>query len=190
MILLPDEKQAEVWEQRDPGRHRARATCSCSRTASRSTSGRSTRRPRSTSAMVAPKGPGHLVRRQFAEGRGVPGPDRDPPGRDRQRPGPDPRLREGHRLHARRRDRDHLQGRGRDRPVRRAVGALRRRDRAGARRVRDARGGRLRPAARLLRVPARAEADRRPDVREGHHRHARLDLQHGRVRRPHARAAR
>ena len=72
MILLPDEKQAEVWEteirdgiapgnlllfahgftihfgQIDPG-------------------------PRSTSGMVAPKGPGHLVRRQFAEGSGVPG---------------------------------------------------------------------------------------------------------------------
>ena len=73
MILLPDEKQAEVWEARDPRRHRARATCSCSRTASRSTSGRSTRRPEVDVAMVAPKGPGHLVRRQFAEGRGVPG---------------------------------------------------------------------------------------------------------------------
>ena len=32
-------------------------------------------------------------------------------------------------------------------------------------------------------VPARAQADRRPDVREGHRRHALLDLQHGRVRR-------
>ncbi len=30
------------------------------------------RRPASTSCMVAPKGPGHLVRRQFQEGRGVP----------------------------------------------------------------------------------------------------------------------
>ncbi len=34
-------------------------------------------------AMVAPKGPGHLVRRQFTEGSGVPGPDRDRAGRDR-----------------------------------------------------------------------------------------------------------
>src|SRR6188768_2072695 len=72
MILLPDEKQAEIWEseikdgiapgnlllfahgfsihfgQIDPG-------------------------PEVDVAMVAPKGPGHLVRRQFAEGRGVPG---------------------------------------------------------------------------------------------------------------------
>src|SRR5436309_1047966 len=72
MVLLPDEKQAEVWEseiadgiapgnlllfahgfsvhfgQIDPG-------------------------PEVDVAMVAPKGPGHLVRRQFKEGAGVPG---------------------------------------------------------------------------------------------------------------------
>ena len=72
MVLLPDEKQAEVWEtgiddgiapgnlllfahgfaihfgQIDPG-------------------------PEVDVAMVAPKGPGHLVRRQYSEGKGVPG---------------------------------------------------------------------------------------------------------------------
>jgi ketol-acid reductoisomerase len=72
MVLLPDEKQAEIWEneikdgiapgnlllfahgfaihfgQIDPG-------------------------PEVDVAMVAPKGPGHLVRRQFTEGAGVPG---------------------------------------------------------------------------------------------------------------------
>jgi len=72
MVLLPDEKQAEVWEseisdgiapgnllmfahgfsihfgQIDPG-------------------------PEVDVGMVAPKGPGHLVRRQFLEGNGVPG---------------------------------------------------------------------------------------------------------------------
>jgi ketol-acid reductoisomerase len=72
MVLLPDEKQAEVWEaeirdgvapgnllmfahgfsvhfgQIDPG-------------------------PEVDVGMVAPKGPGHLVRRQFVEGQGVPG---------------------------------------------------------------------------------------------------------------------
>src|SRR3954466_419993 len=72
MILLPDEKQAEIWEgeikdgiasgnlllfahgfaihfgQIDPG-------------------------PEVDVAMVAPKGPGHLVRRQYSEGAGVPG---------------------------------------------------------------------------------------------------------------------
>ena len=72
MVLLPDEKQAEVYEaeirdgiapgnlllfahgfsihfeQIDPG-------------------------PEVDVGMVAPKGPGHLVRRQFVEGNGVPG---------------------------------------------------------------------------------------------------------------------
>jgi ketol-acid reductoisomerase len=72
MILVPDEKQADVWEaeirdgiapgnllmfahgfsvhygQIDPG-------------------------PEVDVGMAAPKGPGHLVRRQFAEGNGVPG---------------------------------------------------------------------------------------------------------------------
>jgi ketol-acid reductoisomerase len=72
MVLLPDEKQAEVWEseisdgiapgnlllfahgftihfeQIDPG-------------------------PEVDVGMVAPKGPGHLVRRQFVESHGVPG---------------------------------------------------------------------------------------------------------------------
>src|ERR671937_1753692 len=72
MVLLPDEKQAEVWEseisdgiapgnlllfahgfsihfgQIDPG-------------------------PEVDVGMIAPKGPGHLVRRQFLEGNGVPG---------------------------------------------------------------------------------------------------------------------
>src|SRR3954471_9719248 len=72
MVLLPDEKQGEIWEseikdgiapgnlllfahgfaihfdQVDPG-------------------------PEVDVAMVAPKGPGHLVRRQFTEGKGVPG---------------------------------------------------------------------------------------------------------------------
>src|SRR3954451_25178684 len=72
MVLLPDERQAEIWEsgikdgiapgnlllfahgfsihfdQIDPG-------------------------PEVDVAMVAPKGPGHLVRRQFVEGAGVPG---------------------------------------------------------------------------------------------------------------------
>src|SRR5213079_1627201 len=72
MVLLPDEKQAEVWESEisdgiapgnlllfahgftihfgeiDPG-------------------------PEVDIGLVAPKGPGHLVRRQFVEGHGVPG---------------------------------------------------------------------------------------------------------------------
>ena len=71
MILLPDERQAEVWEAeiRDgiaPGNLLLFAH------------GFSIHfeqiepPPGVDVGMVAPKGPGHLVRRQFAEGRGVP----------------------------------------------------------------------------------------------------------------------
>src|SRR5213596_2763070 len=71
MILLPDEKQAEVWEAeiRDgiaPGNllmfaHGFSIHFGQIEPPSEVDVG-----------MVAPKGPGHLVRRQFAEGRGVP----------------------------------------------------------------------------------------------------------------------
>ena len=60
--------------------------------------------------------------------------------------------------------RDDVQGGDRDRPLRRAGGALRRHRRARPRRVRDARRGGLPARDRVLRVPPRAEADRRPDV--------------------------
>jgi ketol-acid reductoisomerase len=71
MILLPDEKQAEVWESeiRDgiaPGNLLLVAH------------GFSIHfeqiepPPEVDVGMVAPKGPGHLVRRQFVDGRGVP----------------------------------------------------------------------------------------------------------------------
>ena len=105
---------------------------------------RSTPPPDVDVALVAPKGPGHLVRRQYVEGNGVPCLRRRPPGRERQRPRRRARLRQGHRRHARRRDRDHLQGRDRDRPVRRAGRALRRRHRARPRGLRDAGRRRLR----------------------------------------------
>ena len=140
--------------------------------------------------LVAPKGPGHLVRRQYVEARGVPGLiaiQQDATGNAKPLT---LAYAQGDRRHARGRDRDDVQGRDRDRPVRRAGRAVRRRLRARQGRLRDARRRRLRPEARLLRVPARAQADRRPDVREGHHRHALLGLQHRRVRRLHARQAR
>jgi ketol-acid reductoisomerase len=72
MILLPDEKQAEVWEAEiadgiAPGNllmfahgfsiHFGQVQPS----------------PEVDVGMVAPKGPGHLVRRQYVEGKGVPG---------------------------------------------------------------------------------------------------------------------
>jgi ketol-acid reductoisomerase len=71
MILLPDEKQAEVWESeiRDgigPGNLLLVAhgfTIHFEQIEPP---------PDVDVGMVAPKGPGHLVRRQFVEGRGVP----------------------------------------------------------------------------------------------------------------------
>jgi ketol-acid reductoisomerase len=71
MILLPDEKQAEVWDQeiRDgiaPGNLLLFAhgfTIHFDQIDPP---------PEVDVGMVAPKGPGHLVRRQFTEGRGVP----------------------------------------------------------------------------------------------------------------------
>ena len=69
------------------------------------------------------------------------------------------------------------------------IGAVRRPHRADHGRLRDAGRGRLRAGDGLFRVPARGEADRRPDLRGRHRQHALLDLQHRRVRRLHARPA-
>jgi ketol-acid reductoisomerase len=71
MILLPDEKQAEVWEAeiRDgiaPGNLLMFAHGFSIHF------GQIDPPPGVDVGMVAPKGPGHLVRRQYAEGRGVP----------------------------------------------------------------------------------------------------------------------
>ena len=135
--------------------------------------------------MVAPKGPGHLVRRTYTEGGGVPAliaVHQDAIGR---RPRAGAQLRRGDRRRPRRRHRDHLHRGDRDRPVRRAGRALRRSDVAGAGRVRDAGRGGLPAGDGVLRVPARGEADRRPDVRGGHRRHALQHQRHRRVRRRH-----
>ena len=82
-------------------------------------------------------------------------------------------VREGHRRAARRRHQDDVHRGDRDRPLRRAGRALRRHVAAGPGRLRGAHRGRLPARGRLLRVPARAEAHRRPDVR-GRHRQAAL----------------
>jgi ketol-acid reductoisomerase len=71
MILLPDEKQAEVWENEikdgiAPGNLLLFAHGFTIHF------GQIEPPPEVDVGMVAPKGPGHLVRRQFVEGRGVP----------------------------------------------------------------------------------------------------------------------
>ncbi|HKF79877.1 MAG TPA: ketol-acid reductoisomerase [Thermoleophilaceae bacterium] len=72
MVLLPDERQAEVWEAeiRDgvaPGNMLLFAHGFSIHF------GQIPPGPEVDVGMVAPKGPGHLVRRQFLEGNGVPG---------------------------------------------------------------------------------------------------------------------
>ena len=105
----------------------------------------------STSAMVAPKGPGHLrargLRRAAACRRSSPSTRTRAARRARERAG----LRPGIGAHARRRPRDDLHGGDRDRPVRRAGAALRRRLGADQGRLRDAGRGRLPARAGLLR---------------------------------------
>jgi ketol-acid reductoisomerase len=72
MVLLPDEKQAEIWESEikdgiAPGNLLLFAHGFSVHF------GQIEPGPEVDVAMVAPKGPGHLVRRQFTEGKGVPG---------------------------------------------------------------------------------------------------------------------
>jgi ketol-acid reductoisomerase len=72
MVLLPDEKQAEVWEAEikdgiAPGNLLMFAHGFSIHF------GQIEPGPGVDVGMVAPKGPGHLVRRQFQEGNGVPG---------------------------------------------------------------------------------------------------------------------
>ena len=107
------------------------------------------------------------------------------------RPTPEdrPGLRQGHRRHPRRRHRNHLRRRNRDRPVRRAGRALRRRERAGQGRLRNAGRGRLPARDGLLRMHARAQADRRFVLPGRPELHAVQRLEHGRIRRLHPRPA-
>ena len=137
--------------------------------------------------MVAPKGPGHLVRRTYTEGGGVPSliaVHQDATGKAR-----DLALSYAHAIGATRAgvlDTTFDEETETDLFGEQVVlcGGL---HRAGHRRLRDAGQGGLPARVGLLRVPARAEADRRPHVRAGHRRYALLHLGHRRVRRPHPR---
>jgi ketol-acid reductoisomerase len=71
MILLPDEKQAEVWEAEISDGIAAGDLLMFAHGFSIHFA-QIEPPPGVDVGMVAPKGPGHLVRRQFAEGRGVP----------------------------------------------------------------------------------------------------------------------
>src|SRR3954454_20154712 len=72
MVLLPDEKQAEVWES-DIKDGIAPGNLLLFAHGFSIHFGTIEPGPEVDVGMLAPKGPGHLVRRQYAEGGGVPG---------------------------------------------------------------------------------------------------------------------
>ena len=186
VFLLPDQVQPSVYEE-DVAPNLAEGAALVFAHGFNVHYGRIPAPPGHDVLMVAPKGPGHVVRRLFTEGLGVPAVvavAQDASGQALELA-----LAYGTALGAGRagHDRDDLRGGDRDRPLRRAGGALRRHDRADPRRLRDARRGGLPARGRLLRVPARAEADRRPDLGGRPLAHALVDLGHRRVRRPDAR---
>ena len=109
------------------------------------------------------------------------------PGCERRRVRARARVRGRDRRRSRWDDRDLVRGGDGDRSLRRAGGAVRRRDGARPRRVRDPRRGRLPARDRVLRVPPRAEAHRRPHLGRRALRNALLGVRHGRVRRSHTR---
>jgi ketol-acid reductoisomerase len=71
-VLLPDEKQAEVWDA-EIGDGIAPGNLLMFAHGFSIHFGQIDPGPEVDVGMVAPKGPGHLVRRQFVEGNGVPG---------------------------------------------------------------------------------------------------------------------
>ena len=89
--------------------------------------------------MIAPKGPGHLVRRTFEEGGGVPALVAVHADETGQGAADRARVRAGDRRDPRRRARHDVRGGDRDRPLRRAGRALRRARRAHQGQLRDAR---------------------------------------------------
>ena len=123
-------------------------------------------RAASTSRWSRRRRPGHRVRELFTEGVGTPALVAVQQDASGQALAERARLRQGHRLHARRRA-SRRPSRKRPRPTssasRRCSAAASRRSMRGG--LRDAGRGRLPARDRVLRVPARAQADRRPHLR-------------------------
>ena len=155
---------------------------SSSRTGSTSTTAGSRRRAGHDVIMVAPKGPGHIVRRLYEEGYGTPAVVAVAQDASGQGAGARPRLWCSARRRARRDGVDDVRRGDRDRPVRRADRSLRRRHAADPARFRDPGRGRLPAGGRVLRMPARAQAHHRPDLGGWNRADALLDLRHRRVR--------
>ena len=140
--------------------------------------------------MVAPKGPGHLVRREYVDGRGVPvlvAVEQDASGAAWDLAKSYAKAIGGLRAGGIRttfteETETDLFGE--------QAGALRRRLAARHVRLRDARRGGLPARGRVLRVPPRAQAHRRPHGRGRHRQAALVGLRHRRVRRLRLRPAR
>ena len=132
--------------------------------------------------MIAPKGPGHLVRSTYTQGGGVPSliaVYQDATGQARDIALAYASANGGGRAgiietNFREECETDLFGE----QVVLCGGA----DLADPGRFRDPGRSRLRAGDGLFRVPARGQADRRPDLRGRHRQHALLDLQHRRVR--------
>ena len=136
-------------------------------------------------SMIAPKSPGHIMRDLYVAGEGVPGllaVHQDASGRAKEMA-----LAYAKGVGCTRAGvLETTFARGdRDRPLRRAGRAVRRRHRADQGGLRDPGRGRLPAGDRLLRVPARAEADRGPDLQGRLQPDALLGERHGGVRRLH-----
>ena len=84
MILLPDTEQKAVYDERHRAEPVRRATPLAFAHGFNIRFGRIAPPEGVDVIMVAPKGPGHLVRRTYVEGGGVPVPHRRRPGRHRQ----------------------------------------------------------------------------------------------------------
>ena len=182
MILLPDEKQAEIWrDEISDGIADGNLLMFAHGFAIHF--GQIEPPPGVDVGMVAPKGPGHLVRRQFDEGEGVPclmAVHQDATGTARDQVLAYASGIGGGRagiIETTFKDEAETDLFGEQAVL---CGGATELVRAGFETLVEAG---LRPAPRLLRVPARAQADRRPDVRERHPGDAPLDLEHGRVRR-------
>ena len=189
MVLLPDEHHAAVYQRVHRAQHQeGRVARLRARLQHPLRPDPAARGPRRVDGRAQGAGPHRALdlrrrRRRADADRGAPQPVEEGARRGAV-------LRRGDRRRQGRHHRDQLQGRDRDRPLRRADRAVRRLRRAGEGGLRHAGRRGLRARDGVLRVPARAEADRRPDVRGRHRHHELLDLQQRRVRRVHVRARR
>ena len=129
MILAPDTEQQAIYEADDRARTCKPGDALFFAHGFNIRFGLITPPPGVDVAMVAPKGPGHLVRRTYEGGGGVPSLIAVAQDAIGQGPRPGPVLRRRHRRHPGRRARDHLRRGDRDRPLRRAGRAVRRPDR-------------------------------------------------------------